>query len=601
MIQYTTPTFLFDINVPENVIDNIEVTFKQANTGVEIQKELVKDRLAIIDNKLNVHLSESETGKFSVGSCQVQMRVLTTDGKVLASEIARIKVEPSLSDDVLIEGGSDGEDSSYDAGYADGYYKGVEYGKAEGREEGKAEGIEEGKSIGYADGYSKGEEAGFESGKDEGFKSGYSDGFVSGESHGYEKGYADGSKGDVDTVDLNLHLTSNGTFIYEKPEDKYYGEISVKVDVEERLPEQEKEITITENGEATVTPDDGFALNLVRVITDVPEPLPEQEKVLDIIDNGSYEVVPDEGFALSKVTVNANVGGSDELVKIKTFNIEEFADNNTGNFTSLIKNIDWTEFNKLKTTNFSSFFANYQGKYIDLKNLDTSNATNMYGMFSRAERIVTIDFGTFDTSKVTTMESMFSVSNFSEVDKLSNWDVSKVTTVRSMFSSCRNFSSIDLTKWITSSLTSTNQMFYQNSNNLKTVNLSGWDTTKLTDMYGMFSYSNYLETVNLSGWDTSKVTSINIFDNCYNLKNVTFGNNWASNPNVTSISYSSCPFTKDTILDLANKIADKSDTSVYTGTYTVKLKSSQKNVFTSDEQTTLANLFTSKNWTLSWG
>lgn len=30
MIQYTTPTFLFDINVPEKVIADIEVTFMQA-------------------------------------------------------------------------------------------------------------------------------------------------------------------------------------------------------------------------------------------------------------------------------------------------------------------------------------------------------------------------------------------------------------------------------------------------------------------------------------------------------------------------------------------------------------------------------------------
>ena len=101
MIQYTTPTFVFDVNVPENVIADIEVTFKQSNTGTEIQKELVRDNLSIIDNKLNVTLSQEETGKFAVGQCQVQMRVLTSDGKVLASEIARVKVEPSLSSDVL--------------------------------------------------------------------------------------------------------------------------------------------------------------------------------------------------------------------------------------------------------------------------------------------------------------------------------------------------------------------------------------------------------------------------------------------------------------------------------------------------------------------
>lgn len=101
MIQYTTPTFTFDISLPTSAIADIEVTFKQANTGIEIQKELVRDNLTIIDGKLNVTLTQEETGKFSVGSCQVQMRILTSDGKVLASEIARVKVEPSLSSDVL--------------------------------------------------------------------------------------------------------------------------------------------------------------------------------------------------------------------------------------------------------------------------------------------------------------------------------------------------------------------------------------------------------------------------------------------------------------------------------------------------------------------
>lgn len=99
MIQFTTPTFTFDINVPEKVIADIEVTFKQDDRA--IQKEKIKDNLSIIDGKLNVTLTQEEIGKFAVGTCQVQMRVLTSDGKVLASEIARVKVEPSLSSDVL--------------------------------------------------------------------------------------------------------------------------------------------------------------------------------------------------------------------------------------------------------------------------------------------------------------------------------------------------------------------------------------------------------------------------------------------------------------------------------------------------------------------
>lgn len=38
MIQYTTPTFTFDISLPTSAIADIEVTFKQANTGAEVEK-----------------------------------------------------------------------------------------------------------------------------------------------------------------------------------------------------------------------------------------------------------------------------------------------------------------------------------------------------------------------------------------------------------------------------------------------------------------------------------------------------------------------------------------------------------------------------------
>ena len=91
-----------------------------------------------------------------------------------------------------------------------------------------------------------------------------------------------------------------------------------------------------------------------------------------------------------------------------------------------------------------------------------------------------------------------------------------------------------------------------------------------------------------------------MFYSCSKLTNVIFGDNWASNFQITTFEMHNSPLSKESILDLATKIADKSDTSVYTGTYTVKLKSSQKSLFTEDELTALANQFTAKNWTLAW-
>ena len=593
MIQYTTPTFLFDINVPENVIDNIEVTFKQANTGVEIQKELVKDRLAIIDNKLNVHLSESETGKFSVGSCQVQMRVLTTDGKVLASEIARIKVEPSLSDDILVEGVSDGEDSSYDAGYADGYSKGVAYGKA-----------------------------------------------------------------NAPTEDLSITLTSNGTYSYKKPQDKYHADVEVVVNVpSEKTPTQEKTKTITKNGTEVISPDEGFALEKVTVITDIPERLPtqtktidieengteevtadsgyalekviintdidtrlpeqtkevtikengttnispddgytlagvsvtteidtrlpEQEKSLEVTENGTYEVVADEGKTLSKVNVNVEVAGSggggddgDQVWKVSTIPNSEFVSDMTrlAHFLSKIEyigNID-------NLTSAREFFSEFRYvKEIILNDLDTSNVTDMNSMFYRCYAVESLDLSKFNTSKVTDMSNMFYVCKGLKSLDLSSFDTSNVITMQSMFCGCSVVESLDL---------------------------SSFDTSKVTYMSGMFRDCDKLTTLDLSSFDTSKVTDMsNMFANDGKLENVIFGNNWASNKSVSTVDCYYCPLSKASILDLANKIADKSDTSVYTGTYKVRVKSTQKALFTEEEQIELANRFTAKNWTFVFG
>ena len=128
-----------------------------------------------------------------------------------------------------------------------------------------------------------------------------------------------------------------------------------------------------------------------------------------------------------------------------------------------------------------------------------------------------------------------------------------------------------------------------------------WNTSAVTNMSSMFSYASNLTSLDLSGWDTSNVTNAgSMFYYCNSLVNVIFGNNWMSNPSVKAFQIYHSRLSKASILDLANKIADKSDTTIYTGTNTVTLKLALKNSFTDDELTALAGQFTAKNWTLAW-
>lgn len=68
-------------------------------------------------------------------------------------------------------------------------------------------------------------------------------------------------------------------------------------------PEQEKTVEITENGEHTITPDEGYTLSKVTANVNVPD-VPAVVDVLEVTENGAYNAA-DEGLdGFSVVTVN---------------------------------------------------------------------------------------------------------------------------------------------------------------------------------------------------------------------------------------------------------------------------------------------------------
>ena len=90
---------------------------------------------------------------------------------------------------------------------------------------------------------------------------------------------------------------------------------------------------------------------------------------------------------------------------------------------------------------------------------------------------------------------------------LSSFDTSKVTNMSYMFYDMSSLTTLDLSSFDTSKVTNMSDMFSRTSN-LTTLNLSSFDTSKVTDMSSMFSYMPSLTTLNLSNFDTSKVTDM---------------------------------------------------------------------------------------------
>lgn len=94
-------------------------------------------------------------------------------------------------------------------------------------------------------------------------------------------------------------IDANGTFTPSVG--KFFSEVTVNVNTAK--PEQEKSVTITENGVTEVTPDAGFALSKVTATVNVDTAKPEQTKAVDIDSMAPVTVTPDAGHVLTEVTV----------------------------------------------------------------------------------------------------------------------------------------------------------------------------------------------------------------------------------------------------------------------------------------------------------
>ena len=98
------------------------------------------------------------------------------------------------------------------------------------------------------------------------------------------------------------------------------------------------------------------------------------------------------------------------------------------------------------------------------------------------------------------------IKNILEID-LSSFDTSKVTNMGRMFSGMSNLIALDLSNFDTSQVTDMRYMF-SGMSNLIALDLSNFDTSMVTNMNAMFAGISKLTTLNLSSFDTSYVTDM---------------------------------------------------------------------------------------------
>ena len=150
--------------------------------------------------------------------------------------------------------------------------------------------------------------------------------------------------------------------------------------------------------------------------------------------------------------------------------------------------------------------------------------------------------------------------NLTSLD-LSNFDTSKVTDMKSMFYCMRILTTLDLSNFNTSKVTDMSTMF-AGMVNLTTVNISNFDTRNVKNMSGMFAEMPNLTTLDLSNFDTSQVTDMSdMFDGL--IKLTTLGLSNFDTSKVTNMHGMFSRMTNLTTLDLSNfdtsQVTDMSD------------------------------------------
>ena len=229
-----------------------------------------------------------------------------------------------------------------------------------------------------------------------------------------------------------------------------------------------------------------------------------------------------------------------------------------------------------------NYFTNVT-KY-DLTYFDTSKVTNMGLMFNQNTSLETIDISNFKTSNVTALMALFQYdSKLTEIKGLNNLDVSNVTSLQNAFLDCTSLTSLDITGWKTSKVENMNSIFdgctnleeikgienidtsnattmkyLFNHTNIKTLDLSKWNTSKVTNIYGIFNVSKITNITGLENWDTAKLT-----DTSQAFRYVTIDtldlSGWTNNSNLTAAIFM---FQNATIKNLyMNKLSFDSITS----------------------------------------
>ena len=213
------------------------------------------------------------------------------------------------------------------------------------------------------------------------------------------------------------------------------------------------------------------------------------------------------------------IKGFDKLNTSKVIDMEGLFQN-----CITLEYIDLSNFDTSNVTNMA-FMFNHCNRLKEIKGLDkfiTSKATTMEGMFQSCFKLEFIDVSSFDTSNVEIMNFMFvdcfKLKGIKGINKL---NTKKVTNMTGMFENCLSLKYLNIENFDTSNVTNMSYMFNKCKKLKEIKGMNKFNTINLTTTYAMFQFCTEIEKIDLSGFDTSNVTNMSyMFNKCKKLKEI---------------------------------------------------------------------------------
>lgn len=227
---------------------------------------------------------------------------------------------------------------------------------------------------------------------------------------------------------------------------------------------------------------------------------------------------------------------------LTTIDLSKF---NTANVTNMeamfrrcsaLTSLVLTSFNTTKVTNMRAMFEQCKKlTTLNITKFNTANVTNMQDMFCYCQALTSLNLSNFNTAKVTNMAGMFEYLSSATSINLTSFNTAKVTNMAGMFNGCSSLTSLDVSKFNTANVVYMGYTLWSELN--MSVGLyDDFSSPGNVNYGGMFKNCSKLTTLNLSSFNTAKVTGMrDMFYGCSSLTTLTYNTTNFNTANVKNM------------------------------------------------------------------